>query len=501
MGCSMVYCRIMVIQTLRQEISQVTNKIIKIIGSRQFFYAVIALAVLQALWFAVSFKPWFNDEGRHFETIEVYTQQLSPFLGSQKASWDHLGALARDGSYMFYYVMSWPLRLIQMFTIDQAYQIIFLRMVSIVFFARALVLLRRAFLLTKRFPSSLVNITMLFFVLVPSVGLLAGTINYDNLVFLLFSWVLLLSVKVMSSKKLELDVVSWLLIAGMAMSIIKWTSIALLLPVVLFLAYDLYKKYRVKPIRTLKKAFGRLPRGKLYLVSAVLVLSVGLFVERPVTNLLLYGSPAPACPKVLNKERCMKFQDFAYYSNVSDQKPGDFRPVDPVQYSLVYWFPAMTRTASNLLERPNTNLPIIRALFNFIGLFAAIVLLVSLMWLRRDRYNRFFLAVALAYMVILMAQEYSVYNQFGIPAAIRLRYLVPVLPLFILLTTVSLKHIFGKYRTLLLLGFICLLLSMTQGGGGVTYLLTTPESVYWPKKTTIDVNRWLKSTIDPLVKE
>lgn len=94
------------------------SSVMRLIATKKFFYIIISITILQALWYSVSFLPSVNDEPKHFRTTEIYTEQLTPFFNEQPEEWDNAGQVARGGSYLFYYAMSWPLRILQIITDD-----------------------------------------------------------------------------------------------------------------------------------------------------------------------------------------------------------------------------------------------------------------------------------------------------------------------------------------------------------------------------------------------
>jgi hypothetical protein len=98
-------------------------------------------------------------------------------------------------------------------------------------------------------------------------------------------------------------------------------------------------------------------------------------------------------------------------------------------------------------------------------------------------------------------EEYAAYGRNGFPGGIRARYLIPILPMFGYLVATSLVIMFKRYRkSLLVFAIVCLVL-MTQGGGIVTYLLTTPDNLEWQSEHVHQINRGLEKVTHPLVKE
>jgi hypothetical protein len=286
------------------------------------------------------------------------------------------------------------------------------------------------------------------------------------------------------------------------MSVVKWASIALLVPFALYLSYDLYKKHGLKTFHLLWQSVKKLPRYKTGLLVVGLIIAVGLFIERPVVNTIKYGNPEPSCQSVIGNTRCMNFPDYAYYKNIDAHKQVNFKPDNPVLYLLAFWEPRMTDTASNLLEKGgSTELPVITFLYEATALIGIALILVCLRDFLKNKRYMLLLTVMVVYVAILFLDEYKAYVAHGVPVEIRARYIIPVLPIFMYFVAISSIHLFGGYRkTLLISAFVLLLLSM-QGGSIVTYLLTSPQQVYWQNNKVTSANNKLKHLLQPLVLE
>src|SRR4051794_9900317 len=122
------------------------SRVVNVVKSEKFFIFVIALSVIQNLWYALTFQPIIFDEKIHFGSTVAYTSHLSPFITSQPSSLDYLGQITRNTSYLFYYILSWPLRLIDVFTHNASAQLILLRLINIALFACALIIFRKVLL-------------------------------------------------------------------------------------------------------------------------------------------------------------------------------------------------------------------------------------------------------------------------------------------------------------------------------------------------------------------
>lgn len=476
------------------------DKLMGFFASKHFFYAIVAITITQGLWYAFSFRPWINDEARHFENIQLYTHQLSPFLGSQNPAWDHLGGVVRDGSYMFYYLMSWPLRLLEMISSDYGFQLISLRLICLAVFIGAIIVIRKALLEVKGLSGGIVNFALLFFVLTPAVGLLAGIVNYDSAAFLLFSFLLLLSIRLLHDATLRADRIILFLIVGLFITVVKWTSIALVIPLLVYLGYHYLKKYKMNIVAAFIKSFRAIPLRTRVLLLVGLTVTASLFIERPVLNTLEYGKPAPSCEVVIGSERCKAFPDYVVYSTLKAHKNPNFDPVDPVRYTVEHWSRIMSNTMTNLLEKGRVSqLPVVSKLYEILALFSVAMILIGLKDILRSRARVMLLVIIGGFTLILIASEYGSYLKAGTPVAIRARYLIPILPLYIALTLFSINSIFYRYKKLQFSAAVLVVLVLSQGGSIVTHLITTPESAYW--KGSLHANLKVKHLIEPVIKQ
>jgi hypothetical protein len=127
-------------------------------GGNKFFYAIVVLLVAQAVWIALSGRyPMAFDEDFHLGIIRLYAHHLNPFWNNLPSGTDALGAVTRDPSYLYHYLMSFPYRLIELFTHNQTAQVLVLRAFNIALFAWGLTLYRR--LLAKPRPRRLWSIS------------------------------------------------------------------------------------------------------------------------------------------------------------------------------------------------------------------------------------------------------------------------------------------------------------------------------------------------------
>lgn len=218
---------------------------INIVSSRYFFVGIIAFFVFQALWIALSGKyPMAFDEDFHLGIIRLYADHLSPFWATHPAGADSFGAITRDPSYLFHYLMAFPYLLISAFTDSQTIQVLILRLMNIGFFAAGLVVWRKV-MLKAGASKAIVHLSLLLLVLVPVVPLLAAQLNYDNLLMLVVAGAMLLTVHVVQelTKYRRVNTQSLLLLAALCMtgSIIKYAFLPILVAVVGYLLWTLWR--------------------------------------------------------------------------------------------------------------------------------------------------------------------------------------------------------------------------------------------------------------------
>ncbi len=134
---------------------QLSTRIRTFLGSRRFLWLVVGFFIFEACWIAFSaVYPQAFDEDFHFGLIQVYSHHWLPFLASQPAHANAYGAVARDPSYLYHYLMSFPYRLIALVVHGQVGQVIALRLINIALFASGLLLFRRVLLRTRDFPGA-----------------------------------------------------------------------------------------------------------------------------------------------------------------------------------------------------------------------------------------------------------------------------------------------------------------------------------------------------------
>jgi Predicted membrane protein (DUF2142) len=489
------------------------DRVTAVLGSRMCMYGILAFFAFEATWIACSaIYPMAFDEDFHLGIIKIYAQHWSPFLSSQPSDADTFGAVARDPSYLYHYLMSFPYRLAVAMTSNQTVQIVLLRLINVAMFGAGLVLLRQV-LLRTRLSVALANTALLLFVLIPIVPQLAGEINYDNLFVPLVAAACLLMFRFMEAVRMRrIDVRSLLLGLSLCLltCLVKYAFLPMLAGIGMWTVGLLAWHFR-HHMRDLGPALANGWRALRWPAQAALVtlalLSVGLFVQRYGVNMVAYKSPVPACDAVLSTDECSAYGPwYRNYLFEQDRDDGAFSH-NPLVYTgvWIYWlwyrlFFAINSPTSGYANYPPLLLPSHAAIALGLG---ALVAVPAMAWrlFRRDAKLVFLLLVSGLYAGVLWAEDFSQYLETGQPVAVNGRYLLPILLL--------LAPIMGRAFSLALhrwprlkVALACLALVLFLQGGGVgTFILRSDASWDWHNAHIVMLNNAARRIMSPLTLE
>jgi hypothetical protein len=490
-----------------------SRQVIAALGSQRFFVFVVALLVVQAAWIALSGRyPMAFDEDFHFGIIKLYAHHPIPFWKVHPAGSDAFGAVDRDPSYLYHYVMSFPYRFITLFTHNQTAQVLTLRFINIGLFASGLILYRRLLQLTGA-SRALVHSCLLLFVLLPIVPLLAAQINYDNLFLSLVALSMLLAFRVSREarryRRFNVYVFGWWLIVCLLTSLVKYAFLP-----IFFAEASLLLTVAITSFSSLGKfgqsfIFGLTLMGRLARVTLLLslVLAGILFFERYGLNLVHYHTPVPDCDQVLTVKQCSAYAPWARDYTFEQIKTDDSGNQGPFVYT-ARWLDAMWVRTYFAVDGPATQFetrgPLtVPALSGVIFGLSGLVVVIAAgrrLWRHGNRLAlSLFTAVSAAYVAVLWIDEYHAYVRTGQPVAINGRYLLPILPLVIVVVGLGLQRLMGRASgaarlTLVASATICLL----WGGGALTYILRSRDAWYWQASPLKGANESLQRTLGPL---
>jgi hypothetical protein len=491
-------------------IKKILLKIYQTLNSKKFFWIIVGLLILQAIWFALSAQyPMAFDENYHFGLIQIYSHQLTPFITKAPANAAVFGDVTRYDSYLYHYLMSFPYRLITVFTSNQVLQIIILRFMNIGLFVGGMLLFRRL-LRRVKISERLTNLSMLVLVLIPVVPFLAATISYDNLIFLLVPLIAILALNcrdgIVNHKKIPAPSLIFLLVVGMLGSLVKYPFLPIFVAAIIYLLVVFIRSSGKKELlKTITASFIKSKHWLQAILIISLIVSGGLFIERYGVNLVQYHSIEPDCGKINSLSYCIQYGPWARNYNHSVVVAATNPDPDPSIWLFApYWLGSMMYRlffAINYNYVSAFPLPMPIAIFSIISIIGIIAC--CAFWKRIIRFDRrllLFGAIIVVYILGLIYINFSEYLQYRAMVAVNGRYLVIVLPLVFALVGIAFKYLFRKRSQLFFVIFsIITILLMLQGGGALTYLLRSDSTWYWQNKTLINFNLTLKNITSSLI--
>ncbi len=363
------------------------SKIKSLLGHKWLYRFILVFFVFESAWIAFSaVYPQAFDEDFHFGLIKVYSHYWLPFLTHQPAGGNIFGPIARDPSYLYHYLMSFPYRIFAFFVHAQEAQIIFLRLIDISFFGIGLVLFRRI-LLRINISKQLSNSMLFLFVLIPVVPLLAAQVNYDDLLFPLVAGACLLTFRVVDEiKQKQPRVQSLAFLASLCLlaSIVKIAFLPIFVAIVLFIAIETYLNFKSKLLKFWDKLWRNFTEQhwlrKVLLVAFVLV-SLAMFLQRDGLNFIQYHTISPQCDTVLSIKDCNAYSIWShdYDSHLQLVANPSLITSGPLAWigAWFYWmwyrlFFAVNGPASGFTNYPPLPLPAAAALI--VGVFSLIAI-------------------------------------------------------------------------------------------------------------------------------
>lgn len=483
----------------------------QIISSNKFFWFIVGLLVFQASWIALSGRyPMAFDENYHLGVIKLYSHHISPFWEEAPPGSEPYGAITRDPSYLFHYLMSFPYRLISLFTNNLQIKVLFLRSLNLAMFVWGLILFRQLLSLTKA-SKLIINFSLLIFVLIPVTSLLAAQINYDNLIIPLTGLALILTVKFHRSiSKNSVDLTRLLQITGLCIlaSLVKYAFLPIFISILLFILWQFRRNYHSfnKLKLSFKNSYLNISKVVLIVLIGVNILGLSLFIERYGINLINYHKPVVDCAEVHEFEHCKYYGPWIrdYYLIQNRPLYAETSPISFTQHWLYgMWFRsffAVDGPATDFQTRGPLTLPGIGIIIWASLSGIALVITARKIWRKYDGQVLWLLTItSLIYIAVLWLDVYQLFLKTGKPVAINGRYLLPVLPLIILISCLAIKELTKKYKSLQVVLASLVIFSLVWGGGFLTYILRSNDNWYWQNSPLKNTNHAIQNNLGPFV--
>lgn len=479
---------------IRVNISKLDHLLYRVVASKRFFIVTLVLFGLSALWVATaSLYPMAFDEDTHIGIITIYSHYLLPILPSTP-DMAKFGGVSSDPSYLFHYLMSFPWRLEQnVFNMSQAASIVGLRLLDIVMYMTGLLVFWRA-LGKMRISNFSRNVIIAFCSLIPVAPLLAGQVNYDNLVILEVAVSFCLAVNILMSLKDKHELpklAPWLLILTLLFgSATKYAFLPIALAIVAtILATILLSKHR----RTIGRHFVDTIFKARITVKLLLVflIVIGLALNvRYIENVASYHTVSPKCDSIFSADACMAFGPYARKTKHETTLSPSFKPKNILAYIVEDWIPGMNLRLFFSVAGPTNNFdtkqPVaIPILIYSTGIIIAVLvfLIRSVRILKKNSLAWLSLSIVVMYCLSLIYELYEGYRSTGQAIALNGRYLLPLAPIIGALIVMAfqynaLKQKARKYGSTIII--TVMLLAVLVGGGGVgTYIVQGRSSWFW----------------------
>ncbi|MCA9344531.1 hypothetical protein KC946_01720 [Candidatus Saccharibacteria bacterium] len=488
---------------------KIYNQIVKGLATKTFFWFVWCLSVVQAGWIAISSRyPMAFDEAYHLEIIKLHSKMLSPIFLQQPEGPATYGALVRDPSFIHHYLLSIPWRLFEYLGFSEFTSVVSLRFINIAMFAGGLFLFWKLLSYTKASRAA-INVSLFFFIMIPTVPLLAGQINYDNLQFLLLPLTLIYSVKFLRNlNKNKFDATSLFLSVSLAVigSLNKFTFLPFLTAIVVWylIAIILKLKSGKLKIGKLKKQWLAISTGVRYSLVTLFVASSSLFVWFYGVNIVVHQNVVAQCGEVLGEDRCQTYGPWARNHRYAQQE----RKVDPnpIKYTIGWvggmhyrlFFTINGSTGPKLYS--NNTAPVVTATAAVIGLVGLILFLKYIRKIIKDEpMLSFMLFVTAIYVISVWGRNYHDFLQLGQNVAINGRYLQPILPIVILAFMAGYQRQLFR-APIIKLSLLSVSFILFLSGGGITGLIHySSADWYWEGNSfVINANEYLKRIVAPL---
>lgn len=466
----------------------------------------MALYALNASWIALSGRyPMAHDENFHLGLIRLYSDRWLPFWTSNPPGEALYGAVTRDPSYIYHYLLSFPYRILEHFVGSEVGQVIALRFVSVIAAGFGIWVFRKV-LLAANFSKAVTNVSLMMLVLTPMTPFFAAQLNYDPVVFLCSAVAIRLAQRVLISlqktKKLDARQLLLLAMACMFGSLVKYAFLPIAFGICVLLFWQLYKNHLSfkNTWRQLTGSFKKLRTPvKVGLIVGTFVMS-GLFLERYAINTIRYHSPTPECNQVLDIDACMAYSPWRRnYLTTQSYKNGTLETKYPSQNFINYVFNIwLVKTTSQLffaIDGLASNYQAAKP-FRITRITSLTLLICGLalfVWKFRVIVKQYkiglFLTVSGLYLGALLAQNYLDFHTIGFPYAIQGRYFMPVLPLIYVMLAQAFASSLARFtlaKAYLAAGVV--LVFATQGGGAGTYIQRSNPGWWWQNRVVVRTN-------------
>lgn len=482
----------------------------QIIASTKFFIFSIGIFLVHTIWLALSAYSLPFDEYYHLGIIQFYSHQWSPFIASQPADMSYVGDMTRLPSYLYHYLMSFPYRILNQIFTNDYWVIVSMRLINIVVVVIGVVLFRKLMLkigLSRR----LTHLSLFVFMLIPMIVYLAAEPNYDNLMFLMTPIFLNYAYELYKHNFTIKNIVGFVSMACLG-SLIKNQFVVFVGLTTLYLVVSLYFNRPKHLVRDIKRDITKSSKYALLGTSVILLLSVGLFVERYGVNLAKYQQINVQCQKVQSLESCLQYSPWRR-NYFAQQTPPEVPKYGGVVGFSRYWVKTIARGfVANFANVPGDAKPgdpygnyefapllsqmiiaVYVALFVFLG---GVLLFVKRWW--KIGWLRATICIFMSYALVLWLFNLRSYLSLGRAYAIQPRYLLPLI-IPVIATVFYFGGQFIRGRNLRGILSTVVIILFISSGGAIGWAIRSNAGWYYPSDRIIQTNQSVQSVLKKLI--
>lgn len=480
------------------------KRVVEVLESRAFFWVIVGVFIIQALWVAFSYRyPMAFDEQYHYSIIQVFSHHWLPFITHEQPHDYYLRDLVHETSFLFHYLMSFPYRVMQLFTQSLAANVIILRVFNIAFVAVGLIGFAKLFRkigIAERY----VNIGLLAVVMMPLFTLVAATINYDNMLFMVVPFYFIACLDAMREKKLSWRSVVCVGALGMFASLIKYTFLPLFAATLIFVLIYVIRRDKSDTLKNIVTSMRKADKKALTMWLVPFVLLLAMFSGIYIKNVIVYHTPSPSCTQSMALQKCLASGIVA--RNVEANKTANERPVLPLESYTMNWVTTMRKGMAMTMN--STSQPGVTAMNSSPSIYSkALALgiataLFSIILISGEIYKKreWMFLLYTAAVVIVAIYLFNVHGYYLVHEAFanQPRYLIDAMPILAVIGVYAFARIaIGKAikYAALIIGII----ACTQGGGIITHIVESDSTWYWDNPTLIHVDDGIKKIVGSFV--
>ncbi len=469
-------------------------RIVDFASNSLFLKLVFALFIIQAVYLAISIENNVApDQAFHNQMIGfLASENINPFNHGPQTSNFNLGSTYGLPDTAYHYMFSYVHRFFALFVSDN-YLITIVKLLNVAIATLSLYTLKLLSDEAKVLPLArnlglfwISNILMFIF--------LSGSVNYDNLSFLLIFSSYHFLLKFHNTKSIK-----YLLLLGITAflgPLVKITHLAVLpfelIGLIIVLYHSLNKKLLARWLIEFKRH-----KAVLTAIISVFIITVGLSSYKIGSNIYKYGSYAPRCEQTITIDQCRQNSVYVRNENLSKEKQPalDSNTVNKMEY-FADWLLLMHDSNYGILGHKVT-LPLNSISYSmFAFLLLGIASAVRTYNPKTEKVMGFYFLLSTSVMLILINKNYGSYVNTGLKnLAVQGRYIMPVfLPIIIIGTHYTMKMITSNRLRAL---YIIILVTVAFAGATPSLIYKVDEVWYTPetKQLNTKINQIMHNTL------